>query len=258
MKRLNHFLMMSLLLLSSAFAKADFDPLIVGGVEAKKGEFPFIVSLQDGYGHFCGGSLIAEDWVLTAGHCAKGATIRKVVIGLHDQKNPGNAEVINAKKVIAHPKYSGSTLEYDFALVQLERKSSYKPVAYNKTEIAIPADGSKSIVAVTAGWGALKESSYSISNLLQKVAVPLVNEKVCAEAYAGFNNVTDTMICAGYKEGEKDACQGDSGGPLVTKSGDDYLLVGVVSWGEGCARPNKYGVYSKVNSVANWIAENMK
>jgi len=258
MKRLNHFLMISLLLLSSAIARADFDPLIVGGVEANKGEFPFIVSLQDSSGHFCGGSLISADWVLTAGHCARGGTIQKVVIGLHDQNKPGNAEVIAAKQIIVHPKFSYNTLEFDFALVQLEKKSSYKPVAYNKNEISIPNGGNKSIVAITAGWGALKESSYSISTLLQKVAVPLVPQKVCNDSYAGFNDVTDSMICAGYKQGEKDACQGDSGGPLVVKENNDFLLVGVVSWGEGCARPNKYGVYSKVNSVHNWINQTIQ
>lgn len=258
MKRLNHFLVIGLLLLSSAIARADINPLIVGGEEAKKGEFPFIVSLQDNYGHFCGGSLIAEDWVLTAGHCAKGATIKKVVIGLHDQNNMGNAEVINAKRIVVHPNFNYNTLENDFALVQLEKKTAYKPVAFNTNEIAIPSDENNSIVAITAGWGALNESSYSISTLLQKVAVPLVPEKVCYDAYKGFNEVTSSMICAGFKQGQKDACQGDSGGPLVVESNGESLLVGVVSWGEGCARPNKYGVYSKVNSAANWIQQTIQ
>ncbi|MEZ0391453.1 MAG: serine protease [Pseudobdellovibrionaceae bacterium] len=253
MRKLNHMLMTGLLLLSSAFAHADIQPLIVGGIEAKKGEFPFIVSLQDNYGHFCGGSLISDEWVLTAGHCAKGGTIQNVVIGLHDQNNTAGAEVIKAKQVITHPKFNYNILVYDFALVQLERKTSYKPIAFNKEEINIPNNDSQ--MAIAAGWGALKESSYSLSTLLQKVSVPLVSQSVCNQAYAGFNEVTDSMICAGYAEGKKDACQGDSGGPLVVSKNNNYVLVGVVSWGEGCARPGKYGVYSKVNSVTDWIEQ---
>jgi trypsin len=261
MKTLNHLIISGLVLASSAvFANAErnFTPNIVGGVEAKKGELPFIVSLQDSQGHFCGGSLIAPDWVLTAGHCAKGGTISKIVIGLHDQNSTAGTETFKPKKIIIHPKFDYNLLTNDFTLVQLDHSSTFKPIAVGKDNVNIP--DKTSVMATTAGWGALNESSYSLSDLLQKVDVPLIPQKDCIAAYQDFNDVTDSMICAGYDEGKKDACQGDSGGPLfmTDKKANKQILIGVVSWGEGCARADKYGVYSRVSSAYDWIQQTMK
>lgn len=227
-------------------------PRIVGGVEAGVNEFPFIVSLQRG-SHFCGGSLIAPDWVLTAAHCVRGSTSLKIVLGLHDQKNPANADVIQSKRIIAHPKYSSGSMDWDFALIQLERPSSFETIALNHGEIDVDDE---SIMTITAGWGATHEGSWTLPNLLQKVEVPLVSRATCNEAYP--NRITDRMVCAGYKQGGKDACQGDSGGPLLVETRSRHrVLVGVVSWGQGCARPQKYGVYSNVAAVTDWIYETM-
>lgn len=250
MKVLNHLLVTGLVTLSlNAFASTSFEQKIVGGVEAKVGEFPFIVSLQSS-SHFCGGSLIAKNWVLTAAHCARGGTISKVVIGLHDQKDAKNTETFKAKRVIVHPGYNSQKMTNDFALVELSGNSSFAPIALNPTEIEI---GSEQIMSTVAGWGTTKEGAYSLPNLLQKVDVPLVSNAACNVSYK--NQIDDTMICAGYEKGGKDSCQGDSGGPLIAKdvtTGENYLI-GVVSWGQGCARASYYGVYAKVNAGLSWI-----
>ncbi len=254
MKFKNH-LAVAAMLMGAFSAQAHFsNPIeskIVGGIEASIGEFPFIVSLRGGYGgHFCGGSLVKKDWVLTAAHCVRGGSLKQIAIGVHNQKDMKNAELITPKKIIAHPSYNSGTLDYDYALIQLSKPSSYEPIEMNNEEIEIDDKGM--MMAVTAGWGATSEGSYSLPNLLQKVEVPLVTENACNQSYD--NKITSRMICAGYPEGGKDSCQGDSGGPLVMKDNQNRnVLIGVVSWGDGCARPNLYGVYAKVNEVQSWI-----
>lgn len=238
-----------------------FNGKIVGGENAQQGEIPYIVSLRGSSGsHFCGGSLISQKWVLTAAHCVRGGTVKEIWIGLLDQKNSAGAEKIKPAKIIAHEKYNASTLENDFALIELSQNSSFAPIALNDIEINLDETvNSEPIMSMTSGWGATKESSYTLPNMLQKVSVPLVSEKNCnaPEAYKG--KIKESMICAGLKAGGKDSCQGDSGGPLVVSNADgSHTLIGVVSWGEGCARANKYGVYSKVNYAFEWIQSKMQ
>jgi trypsin len=256
LKAIGAAILMSMSLSASANTDDLMIPMIVGGVEATKGEFPFIVSLQsDIYGHFCGGSLIKDDWVLTAGHCSRATTISKVLIGLHEQGIMTGVESIRVKRVITHPQYNGQTVDYDYALIQLETKSHFKPIAVNTREINVPVTGPQ-VMTTVAGWGVLNENSSAAATKLQKVSLPLVEAETCRKAYEDFNPVTERMLCAGYAQGGKDSCQGDSGGPMVMKNAaGENILVGVVSWGQGCARPELYGVYSKVSSVSQWIAD---
>ena len=254
-------LMMATLTMTAQAAKfelknSELRPNIVGGVVAEKGEFPFQVSLQSSSGsHFCGGSLIKKNWVLTAAHCvARWQAANKIVLGLHDRTDKTGTQTFTSKKVISHSQYNSNTLENDYALIQLNRDSNFRTIDLNKVEIDIPEVDQAPYNVWTAGWGTTSSGAGALPKFLNKVEVPLVTTKACnaPEAYNG--DITDSMICAGLVQGGKDSCQGDSGGPLFVKQASgDFLLIGVVSWGQGCALPNKFGVYSKVNHVIDWI-----
>ncbi|XP_073993114.1 trypsin-7-like isoform X2 [Rhodnius prolixus] len=195
---------------------------IVGGVTTESNEFPWMVRLSYFNRFYCGGMLINDKYVLTAAHCVRGLMwfMIKVTLGEHNRcttsPKPETRFVIRA---ITDDHYDG-------------------------------------MKAITTGWGTLKEDGTP-SCLLQEVEVPVMSNEDCrANTSYHPKMISDNMMCAGYEEGLKDSCQGDSGGPLIRERGDKrYELIGVVSWGNGCARPGFPGVYTRVARYLNWIVD---
>ncbi|AZZ95253.1 trypsin-like serine protease [Hahella sp. KA22] len=223
---------------------------IVGGEEASEGEFPFMVYLQYNGGQWCGASVVSDYYVLTAAHCTSGrsASSFKAVVGLHRQNDMSDAQVIQVTEVINHPGYNSNTMQNDIALLKVAQKIDEK---YTRITLGAPNDIYDGLTTTVIGWGDTSEGGNS-PNALQKVDVPVVSLDECRSAY-GSSNIHDHNVCAGLKQGGKDSCQGDSGGPLFINQAGEFRQLGVVSWGDGCARPNKYGVYTAVPSFASWI-----
>jgi len=234
---------------------------IVGGEEAADGEFPWQVSLRSigaiGSTHFCGGSVLSENWIVTAAHCCAGQgplSMHVVAGGIKLNNNEGEEERRDIDKIIGHPDYSSRDLTNDICLLKLkeplEETQWVKPIPLAREESAAGAD------MIVTGWGTLNEGGFSLPNVLHKVTVPVVSDEDCNEDYASSGYaITDSMICAGLPEGGKDSCQGDSGGPFIDAATKE--LVGIVSWGIGCARAGYPGVYTQVSYFVDWIEETM-
>jgi trypsin len=227
---------------------------IVGGDDARIGEFPFQVSIQYKNGdHFCGGTLIRTNWVLTAAHCLDISKERiEVLVGLHDRRNKQDAEIFSVKRMIKHKKYNKQDIEFDIALIELQGHSKYSPIELNSEDIEFSSFDSP--MAWVSGWGVIREGANFLPYVLQKVQLPLVNFELCNSKSFYNGKLKNHMICAGFKNGGKDSCQCDSGGPLfLITENFKTLQIGIVSYGEGCARPQKFGVYTKVSSFLDWI-----
>uniref|UniRef100_A0A7N5ZPK6 Suppressor of tumorigenicity 14 protein homolog n=1 Tax=Anabas testudineus TaxID=64144 RepID=A0A7N5ZPK6_ANATE len=235
---------------------------IVGGLDAEDGEFPWQVSLQvKSYGHVCGASIISPQWLVTAAHCVQDdSKIRfsqpgtwEAQLGLHTQRNIGSTVVKrNLKQIIPHPYYNAYTFDNDIALMELDSPITYsdyiKPICLPAATHDFPAGETVWI----SGWGATREGGTAAS-VLQKAQVRIINGTVCNTLMSG--QITSRMMCAGVLTGGVDACQGDSGGPLSSASGSRKFLAGVVSWGDGCGRRNKPGIYTRVTKFRGWIKE---
>ncbi|XP_062391251.1 transmembrane protease serine 3, partial [Sardina pilchardus] len=234
-------------------SRPGFGARIVGGNVSGEGQFPWQVSLHFHSEHLCGGSIITHTWILTAAHCVYGfayPSLWAVHVGLIDQPVNG-AQSVAVEKIIYHSRYRPKGLDYDIALMKLAN-----PLTFNGLvePICLPGFGEEfqeGRMCWISGWGSQEyEGEPSVS--LQGARVPLISTKVCTQpgVYPGI--ISPGMICAGYLEGGTDSCQGDSGGPLACDRDSVWRLVGVVSWGEGCADRNKPGVYTRVTHTLRW------
>jgi len=236
-------------------------PFVVGGLNAVRGSLPWQVSIQMYYGfHFCGGTVIDKKWVLSAAHCfSDGADGVVIVAGEHNLgMNEGSEQKIQVKKAFVHPQYNDRTTENDIALIQLAQEltfDDYTQPACLPKKATEDADYKEGEWLIISGWGSTRQTLRGPQKL-QVATVPMISDAKCKNAYPG--DITYSMFCAGkLGVGGVDTCQGDSGGPVVKKVGDKFNVLGVVSWGVGCARPDKPGVYTRVARFEDWIKETL-
>lgn len=243
-----------------------FSTDIVGGTVANAYSWPWqIVWCSSGWfggcDLECGGSVINNGWVLTAGHCVyddmtPGNYQVKAGVFQEDSTNEDGEQIVNVKAIHLHPKYNPyfgeGVPEFDISLIELASPLTYSD---HVQPICLPTDDSQAILppnqAWVTGWGTTSEGG-DISAKLRQVQVPFVDFKTCESEYTGDID-ENTMICAGKKG--LDSCQGDSGGPLqVQGASGAWYMVGIVSWGYGCAENHEPGIYSRVSAYCDFIS----
>ncbi|XP_076052611.1 uncharacterized protein LOC143032025 [Oratosquilla oratoria] len=235
---------------------------IVGGTEAGFGTFPWQAYIRIGSSR-CGGSLINEMYVITAGHCVARARPHQVRVTLGDyvlntDREPLPPKIFGATEIKVHPqfKFTPQADRYDVAVIRLDHPVHFEP---HVQPICLPEKGATWLgqFAWAAGWGALQAGSRLRPKTLQVVDVPILDSRICEDWHRtkGINVVIyDEMMCAGYGHGGKDSCQGDSGGPLMVQDDGRWFLAGIVSAGYSCAQNKQPGIYHKVSYTSDWIS----
>ncbi|XP_015608824.1 trypsin-1 [Cephus cinctus] len=239
-----------LLTVASGYGTAISDR-IIGGTSVTIRDYPYQVSIIYNGAHQCGGSILSNQWILTAAHCVYRRKINLINIRVGSTYvSSGGTLLTDISKLITHPQYDEDSYGFDVALIK-----PAKAFALSSSARAVRLPSATSTIsigtrAVVTGWGKTSTNGV-VSRTLQALTVPIVDQTTCYNVYIYYNTVTKEMLCAGYTNGSKDTCQGDSGGPLVHNG----VQVGIVSWGAGCATPGYPGVYTRISAVRAWITK---
>jgi len=232
-------------------------PRIIGGEPAPVDAWPFAaqVMVEEGdFSGFCGGTVLAPDWVLTAGHCVVDrndqlltADAFQVITGTHLLMS-ADGTWSEVSEVRLHPDFfvdRFSAPNNDLALLKLSTPVDEPSVPV--AAVSPPAGEPATVI----GWGLTDpDTTTDLSEVLREVGVPVVSNAACNAEYGGI--ITDVMLCAGVLDGSADACIGDSGGPLLVEGSNGYTQLGIVSFGQDCAL--SYGVYTRLSEFDGWIS----
>uniref|UniRef100_A0A8C3XA89 Serine protease HGFAC n=1 Tax=Catagonus wagneri TaxID=51154 RepID=A0A8C3XA89_9CETA len=238
-------------------------PRIIGGSSSLPGSHPWLAAIYIG-NSFCAGSLVHTCWVVSAAHCFSNSPPREsvsVVLGQHFfNRTTAVTQTFGVEKYIPYPLYSVfNPSDHDLVLVRLEKKGERCAVRSQFVQpICLPEPGSPFPAGhkcQIAGWGHQDETVSGYSSSLREALVPLVADHKCSSPEVYGADISPNMLCAGYSDCRADACQGDSGGPLACEKNGVAYLYGIISWGDGCGRLNKPGVYTRVANYVDWISD---
>ncbi|XP_065499649.1 coagulation factor IX [Caloenas nicobarica] len=233
---------------------------VVGGSDSMRGEVPWQVYLVNSHGvGFCGASIINEKWVVTAAHCLKPGEITAVAGEYNTNEDDNTEQRRKVVKILPHPTYNATINKHhnDIALLELDQPLSFNsyvtPICLGSRDFtnALLKHG----MGTVSGWGSTLFRGRP-ATVLQVLKVPFVDRPTCLKSTS--TTILQKMFCAGYSAGGSDTCSGDSGGPYTTEIEGTWFLTGITSWGEECAKPGKYGIYTRVSTYVKWIKENTR